>query len=435
MKRIMILCLSLSLLLACVPTPEEEFVVNKNDGTAKQNMGVSSEGNGGLESIPSEWSESLSVGVAEITVQASIEVPEVPSIAVFSAHMSGPRFDCIDRFLHLFVSDPVCTLPVQDEAGVPLKTKAEIEAEMKTVRDRIDNMDANHPEFTDAERIEYLAAQNAELDALAASYAVALDSSETVVSDWEQVFEKQRYAQVRLYTDGDALLRGTVYLGADGFTVEGVRTDNNAVSDLPVSSAQIARETADRLMKEIGLDDEYAFVSSSEGVGGISAWYGRVIHDVPFSRSINCNSEEPHNTGFTQERIRFCFFRDGYALSEINWSGSFALDGVETADCTLLPFSDIEKSICATLNAHLAWQPEEIRKTKIKITGVSLGYRLIRKPNTSNEYLVVPVWSVTGTVKNLTEINGTEISDPVKLQNDVILVLNAVDGTLIWFYR
>ena len=31
MKRIIILCLSLALLLACVPTPEEEFVVNKAD--------------------------------------------------------------------------------------------------------------------------------------------------------------------------------------------------------------------------------------------------------------------------------------------------------------------------------------------------------------------------------------------------------------------
>ena len=36
MKRIIILCLSLALLLACVPTPEEEFVVNKGDGTLEE---------------------------------------------------------------------------------------------------------------------------------------------------------------------------------------------------------------------------------------------------------------------------------------------------------------------------------------------------------------------------------------------------------------
>ena len=434
MKRSLVLLLSFALLLACVPTPETEFVVNKGGSTAAQTVDVSS-GESGLGSIPSEWSESLSVGIADIQIQASVDVPDVPAIYVYSARMSGARLDCIDRFLPLFVNDPVCTLPAQDEAGVPLKTKAEIEAEMKTIRDRIDSMDANHPEFTDAERSDYLAAQNAELDVLAASYAAAPEASETVVVDLKQVFEKQRYAQVRLYANGDALLRGTVYLVADGFTIEGLRTDNRAVSDRPVSSVQIAKETADRLIKELGLNNEFAFVCSSEGVGGISAWYGRVMHGVPFSQSINCNTVEPYNTGFTQERIRFCFFRDECSLSEISWSGSFEIDGVETKNCSLLPFSDIENSICVALNAHLAWQPDEIRSTEIEIIGVSLGYRLIRKPNADKVYLVVPVWSVTGSVQNVIEINGAEISDPVQLQNNVILVLNAVDGSLIWFYR
>ena len=36
MKRIMILCLLFALLLACQPTPEEEFVKNKSDGTLEE---------------------------------------------------------------------------------------------------------------------------------------------------------------------------------------------------------------------------------------------------------------------------------------------------------------------------------------------------------------------------------------------------------------
>ena len=38
MKRIIILCLSLALLLACVPTPEEEFVTNKSDGVLQDKI-------------------------------------------------------------------------------------------------------------------------------------------------------------------------------------------------------------------------------------------------------------------------------------------------------------------------------------------------------------------------------------------------------------
>ena len=38
MKRIFILCLSLALLIACVPTPEQEYVVNKGDSTVEDKI-------------------------------------------------------------------------------------------------------------------------------------------------------------------------------------------------------------------------------------------------------------------------------------------------------------------------------------------------------------------------------------------------------------
>ncbi|MBQ6890997.1 MAG: hypothetical protein IJN47_00155, partial [Clostridia bacterium] len=38
MKRIIILCLSLILLFACQPTPEEEVILNKGDGVLMKNI-------------------------------------------------------------------------------------------------------------------------------------------------------------------------------------------------------------------------------------------------------------------------------------------------------------------------------------------------------------------------------------------------------------
>ena len=38
MKRIIVLCLLLALLLACVPTPEQEYVVNKGDSTVEDQI-------------------------------------------------------------------------------------------------------------------------------------------------------------------------------------------------------------------------------------------------------------------------------------------------------------------------------------------------------------------------------------------------------------
>lgn len=422
MRQLAVILLSLVLAAACQPTPEQATEETVSFEAFR-------------DSIPAEWTETLSVGRAEIAVRASVIVPDVSAIDVYSAHMIGVRFDLLDRFLRLFVNVPVCTVPVQNEHGVPLKTKAEFEAEMKTVRDRIERVDENNPDFTEAEREAYIAMQNAELDTLAAGYARAPDAQETVVSDLERALTEQRYAEVRIYDDGDALLRAVLHYDKDGFIIEGMRTDNRRAADTPVSSVETARETADRLIEDAGLSGDYAFVGSSEGNGGISAYYGRVIRGIPFTRSINCNPKETFNTGFSQECMRFCFFRDGTALSEVSVSGTFEMDGVEVKDCLLLPFPEIEHAAREMLNAHLKWQPEDVVKTEIENNSAELGYRLIRKPNSSYGLLVVPVWSMIGSVKNEVDVNGARLTQDVHLVNDVVLVINAVDGSPIWFYR
>lgn len=55
MKRIIILCLILSLLLACVPTPEQEFVVNKGDNVMEQK--IQSEQKDNAQRFPDRWDE------------------------------------------------------------------------------------------------------------------------------------------------------------------------------------------------------------------------------------------------------------------------------------------------------------------------------------------------------------------------------------------
>lgn len=424
MKRIMILCLALALLLACQPTPEEQPADAVSFAAFR-------------DSLPAHWSESLSAGVAEITIDAALTVPDVDAIDVYAAHRTVGSLDLLNRFLTFFVDTPVCTVPAQDAYGTPLKTKTELEAEMQDVRNRIDRVCENNPDFTEEERAEYVAMQNAELDALAKAYADAPDQSESVVSDPGAALSEQSYAQVRVYAENDALLRAILNLNAKGggFTIEGMRTDNRAVSEAPVSSAAIARETADRLIAGADLSDEYVYAGSSEGTGGISVYYVRMIHGIPFSHSVVCNTEEVFNTGFSQEYIRFCFFRDGTALSELDVTGVYEIDGVETKDCSLLSFAEIAQSARGALNAHLSWQPENVLHTEMTVTGAQLGYRLIRKPNTKDSFLIVPVWSILGTVLNEIDLNGTSVTDNVRLSNDVILVMNAMDGFLIWFYQ
>ena len=109
MKRIVILCLILSLLLACVPTPEEEFVVNKSDGTLEDKLSsepvaaftTESETQESTRSplydalgAPERWTmepETRSVPFAELTIVADAEIvlPNVAKVSVYETAQRG----------------------------------------------------------------------------------------------------------------------------------------------------------------------------------------------------------------------------------------------------------------------------------------------------------------------------------------------------------
>ena len=109
MKRIVILLLSLTLLIACVPTPEEEFVVNKSDGTLEDKLSSKPVAEFTTDpnaqeitksplydalGAPERWTmetETRSVPFAELTIVADAEVvlPNVGKVSVFETERHG----------------------------------------------------------------------------------------------------------------------------------------------------------------------------------------------------------------------------------------------------------------------------------------------------------------------------------------------------------
>ena len=78
MKRIIILCLSLALLLACVPTPEQEFVVNKGDDTVEQKLSETPDPDSGStaarQTFPDRWDEDPIVENDRLIVRANTAI-------------------------------------------------------------------------------------------------------------------------------------------------------------------------------------------------------------------------------------------------------------------------------------------------------------------------------------------------------------------------
>lgn len=81
MKRILIVLLSLSLFLACVPTPEQEFIVNKGDDTVEQKLnepqGDSRKGVG-RQTFPDRWDEDSLKENEHLVVRAHTDIRTKP---------------------------------------------------------------------------------------------------------------------------------------------------------------------------------------------------------------------------------------------------------------------------------------------------------------------------------------------------------------------
>lgn len=141
MKRLLVLLLSCALLLACVPTPEEEIIVNKGN---QGDMIEASRSDGAAETadlraqyhIPERMTGSCTSadGVIQVTIDAEITVPEgpLPIVRVYAAEFEQPTVTALWNDL---VGDAVLYDQWENE-----ETKADIEKELKQYNETLDRI-------------------------------------------------------------------------------------------------------------------------------------------------------------------------------------------------------------------------------------------------------------------------------------------------------
>ncbi len=131
MKRIMILCLSLALLLACVPTPEEEFVVNKGDEKewqqAAEPENVGTDGAGG---VPEN---------EDVFVPVAANDPESPTESKLYERLGAPKYWTTDMDVNgvrVVAEEAPVILPIVDRVpAAEAQTAAFSEQELNAAVD------------------------------------------------------------------------------------------------------------------------------------------------------------------------------------------------------------------------------------------------------------------------------------------------------------
>ncbi len=445
MKRILPLLL-LCLLLACVPTPEQEFVVNKGDDRLAETIGKNGEGfsvetyRGTLPEHIRETVDTRSKAVS-MTFDADVVFPDwnaVPTLEV------APRGNDTDAILwlgaHMAQGGYFVRIPV-DENGEKLRTKAIILSEVESRRSMSDRAEQLHPEF-DAEQIAaYRAALEGEIVDLMQEYQSAPDNAIERIDDL-RALAANGLIQLGLFSEGGhwiadvSLVFDSKNPQREQLTIWGSGTDSEcfALWPEPIDDTNAAIRCAEQILKEIGYDTHYAVNQAQEGAAGIGVICSPKVGDASYSLGTGGDPAASYEEYYPEDTLELVFAKGTGILRYVQWTGNSSFVREASENVALLPFDEIQSILKNDLGYLLSWTNENVRERTVEVTSIRLEYKRVRVLNDQRR-LLVPAWTVEGIVTDRGEVSDadTGATEPFTEEavHGMLLIINAVDGSLI----
>lgn len=459
MKRIAVILLALALLLACVPTPEEEFVVNKSEGTLEDKLSSEPAAAFAPESevrkdarsplydalgAPERWTmdvETRTVPFAELTVSADAEVvlPDVNRVSVYETERHGFSEATLNAVADTLLGDGE---RYEFEEGM---LKSEWAERIKRQQKRIEDMQA-HPEQYEGWLEEALEQEQESLMGLSEQYTNA--PADYACVPWSGSFKTGCMTRVsdgvyaKLRVTGDRIIFS---VSSYRSMMRGLYNDYPDNADSPEADA--ARAVTESFLERSGLSGAYAI----ERVQGLTPpperreneheISGYEVSLLPVYSGITV---APYWTGHgsdtaQQKAVKQGIFEeldydavigpetisivveDGQIVL-LDWSNHFERGSCINENVPLLPFSDIERAIkSAVFTEHFL--DEGINDT-FRIVRIELNMMRIQKKDADHIYYYLPVWDV---LAYSTVWNDHE---PARFLSAYVTI-NAIDGSRI----
>lgn len=454
MKRIMILCLSLMLLAACQPTPEEEFVKNKSDGTLEELIheqtspsattpAEAGEVNplyaqlGAPERFTME-AETRAVPFSNLTVSADavVVLPNVSAIPVYEAsgkYIPNERLEAIAQALF---GD------ADRYAGESGTLRWVLEDGIRTCQNRIEAIHAHPEEHWEGEEEQ----EQEQIQYLAGLLADAPDDYQCKpwsgsFSDGVMVrFADKRYIKMRSFPN-----RLSAGSNDRKSAVLGIYYEKPDVE--PCTESEAAKTIAEDFMRRSGLSEEYvlervqAVSPVEDGTGSSKVISGYEFSYVPAYDGVKAQPywttsgsdtarQKAAEKGLT-ELLEFDEYvgpenivltvEDG-RIRFLEWSNYVARGECVNTNVRLLPFSEIEKAFKNAIFTGY-FTDEGVDRTLI-ITRVELNLMRMKRKDVKDAYYIVPVWDFLGYSPDW------GVSEPARL-TQAYVTINAIDGTRI----
>ena len=434
-----------SLSISCQQTPNTVSVVGKDNLEKVFSESASFDLQSTLDSVPANWKETIALpsSNSNIVIDAPVKFPIVAHIPAFEVSAEAVDLDALKWFVEHVAESGYVAIPALDSSGRAQYSKEEIQSDMEGVSARIKNVDINHPEFSEEERALYIASQQTELGELQKQYSLASDDKPIRVSSYDQLRDYKLSIDSYIYDNaGSRIATLNINAGGDqsnlrasGFTITRIKS-SFAISKGTIKTVKQATEAATEIIKSIGYDDIYSVVGTNVGEYGISVYFGRKYGQISYSESVNTESiySNDYQYQWPEEKLRISFTRDAQEIRFVSWFGRSKIVRTINENVQIMPFSELQKIIRPTLREVFSWKDESSERS-IVITQINLGYKRIPIQNSDDQYMVIPVWTLSGEIEDTAVVNGEKVITKQDVPDNAILVVSAIDGSLIYAYK
>ena len=474
MKKILAFTLCSMLLFACVPTPEVEPVIHKNEGNLEQQLaatpvpGYETDTDEislhGAEEQPKENTLRKTVGAPEtltesfdgqavgahlyIEIDATVDVPNVEKVPVLRGEVGYEPEKAAERLTRLLIGDESgdgsYIRPGHNERAVLQKEMEFYQRWIEALNDKPYGPAADYAQIR--EDLQY------NLDVLAQCYRSASDENDSPDRPWTGSFADAKEAfSISSGTFAVSLMRGGkvfVYAASGGVTVNnraemnrGPRSEaEQAVLDHAVAFAN-SLGWARVIAQWINDDDETyrmlynsetGFDSGSKHFSLLPVYEGIPVY--PYTTFSGTDTgKQAAGVHFDKDLEQEEIFGTAYegTVSKLHWRCPFTVTGVENENVPLLSFERIMELFRQQIFRGIYL--DSGHDMTYHVTDVRLSYLRVKKLN-SDSYYLLPVWDFIGyqiydfdSGRSVGEINVSRAF----WRNESILTINAVDGSII----
>lgn len=471
-SRIRALLLTLAaLLVACQPTPEEEPVVNKGDGTLEEAIAAEALPPARYEAPETLRLDPFGMETFQVVVDAEVCVPDVERYPIVEVVLRTITADWARDMMYK-MADGKTIHTYQNE--VPT-TKEQIEGEITLLQQQLANPDAYLPAGADEQTRAAAEKEWRELlEAWETLYQEAPDTfepREIDMSDAAFRTASEFRGAVESGKQRETYLSVTAWYGGPGGNVEynnlvdvgmpfhfDMDSDLTNLNDVTISAEEAVQIGLDFLAQlgetdfapalivagycdpEWGTDpiplEEWPQcyqIQFTRSVAGVPATYREEHYD-----GIGADGRERYAPAYPQESIEMDIRDSG--VTYMYWSTPSELGRTLNENVTLMPFEQVVERFCDQILYSATPAVEEtdsvIKKT-LHIDRIELGMVRALQRGSVEEWVMVPAWTFFG--RTVLQYAGPEPGGyPLNENNEYVsetpgysyLILNAVDGSV-----